>query len=144
EDEEESKRELIQELISTNGFNFLEEVKSLQIVICKSLNFQLIVPTAYTWLLLYFQIEACVNAHHPTKELQDKHDEEIKLELESFNINNMKSRSLFRKQFENKRFKKALKILDYAMYNTESFLYPSPLLAAACFVIEMPLIGRNI
>jgi len=140
EDEEESKRELIQELISTNGFEFLTEVKSLQIVICKSLNFQLIVPTAYTWLLLYFQIEACVNPHHPTKELQDKHDEETKLELESFNINRMKSRSLFRKQFENKRFKKALKILDYAMYNTESFLYPNPLLAAACFAIEMPLI----
>ncbi len=54
----------------------------------------------------------------------------------------MKSRSLFRKQFENKRFKKALKILDYAMYNTESFLYPNPLLAAACFAIEMPLIGN--
>jgi len=53
----------------------------------------------------------------------------------------MGSRSLFRKQIKNTRFKKALTLLDYALYNTESFLYPNPLLAAACFAIEVPLIG---
>ena len=92
---------------------------------------------------MYFQIEACVNPHYSSKELQNKLDEETKFELESLNISTMKSISLFQRQFENKRFKKALNILDHAMYNTESLLYPSPLLAAACFVMVMPLIGRN-
>ncbi|ORX84155.1 hypothetical protein BCR32DRAFT_291487 [Anaeromyces robustus] len=143
EDEEESKRNLIQELLNTNGYDFLKEVKALQIIICKSLNFQLIVPTAYTWLLLYFQIEACINPHHTNKELQKQYDSEFILELESFNINQMNSRGLFKRQIQNKRFKKALKILDYAMYNTESFLYPSPLLAAACFTMEVPLMNNE-
>ncbi|ORX36973.1 hypothetical protein BCR32DRAFT_288596 [Anaeromyces robustus] len=35
EDEEESKRNLIQELLNTNGYDFLKEVKALQIIICK-------------------------------------------------------------------------------------------------------------
>ncbi|ORY59858.1 hypothetical protein LY90DRAFT_668821 [Neocallimastix californiae] len=140
EDDEESKRELIQELITTNGVKFLNEVKKLQIHICSGLDFQLITPTAYTWLLFYFQIESCINGQNLSEELHQKIIEEFKKELESFRIQKMGSRSLFRKQIKNTRFKKALTLLDYALYNTESFLYPNPLLAAACFAIEVPLI----
>jgi hypothetical protein len=144
EDNKNSKSDFVQELITSNGINFLNKVKKHQIQICSSLNFQLITPTPYTWLLFYFQIESCINGQGLSEEIHQKLINDFKNELESFNIQKMGSKSpFFRKQIKNCKFKAALKLLDYALYNTESLLYPSPLLAAACFAIEVPLIDKE-